>query len=262
MLSATFSLQTEVQNYAFSGEAANIYIFLTTEKAAYAWCFALFSVPLHIMTQEQDIRNAVETLRKGGVILYPTDTIWGIGCDATNEAAVRRVYEIKQRDDSKALICLVDSDARLQRYVRNVPDVAWQLIDCLKAPDSQQPTAKNQKPKANSQQPKANSPRPTTIILDGAVNLAPNLIAEDGSIAIRITHEPFSHELCYRFQKAIVSTSANISGEPAAQNFCDIDPRIIEQVDYVCWSRRQEHKPHLPSSIIRLRPNGEVTIIR
>ena len=204
------------------------------------------------MTREEDIKNAVEVLRKGGVILYPTDTVWGIGCDATNAEAVKRVYEIKQRDDSKAMICLVDSDARLQRYVRNVPDVAWQLIDSLKAavPDGF--------PSGSS----PSGPKPTTLILDGAVNLAPNLIAEDGSIALRITNEPFSKELCYRFQKALVSTSANISGEPAAQNYCDIDPRIIEQADYVCWSRRQEHKPHTPSSIIRLRPDGEVTIIR
>ena len=192
------------------------------------------------MTREEDIKNAVKVLRKGGVILYPTDTVWGIGCDATNEEAVRRVYEMKQRDDSKALICLVDSDARLQRYVRNVPDVAWQLIDSLKESDA----------------------KPTTLILDGAINLAPNLIAEDGSIGMRITQEAFSKELCYRFQKALVSTSANISGEPAAQNYCDIDPRIVEAVDYVCWSRRQEHKPHKPSSIIRLKENGEVTIIR
>ena len=188
------------------------------------------------MTREEDIKQAVEVMRKGGVILYPTDTVWGIGCDATNAEAVSKVYAIKQRDDSKALICLVDSDARLQRYVRDVPDVAWQLIDCCD--------------------------RPTTLILDGAVNLAPNLIADDGSIGIRITNEPFSKELCYRFQKAIVSTSANISGEPAAQNYRDIDPRIIEAVDYVCWSRRQEHQPHTPSSIIKLGRGGEVTIIR
>jgi L-threonylcarbamoyladenylate synthase len=192
------------------------------------------------MTREEDIRNAVETMRRGGTILYPTDTVWGIGCDATNAEAVKRVYDIKQRDDSKALICLVDNDARLQRYVRNVPDVAWQLIDSLKDSDA----------------------RPTTLILDGAINLAPNLIADDGSIALRITQEAFSKELCYRFQKAIVSTSANISGEPAAQNYCDIDPNIVEAVDYVCWSRRQEHQPHKPSSIIRLRENGEVEIIR
>ena len=190
----------------------------------------------NIMTQEQDIKNAIEAMRKGGVILYPTDTVWGIGCDATNAEAVKRVYEIKQRDDSKALICLVDSDARLQRYVRNVPDVAWQLIDCVE--------------------------KPTTLILDGAVNLAPNLIAEDGSIGIRITKEDFSHELCFRFQKAIVSTSANISGEPAAKNYRDIDPRILEKVDYVCWTRRQEHQPHQPSSIIKLSADGQVVIIR
>ncbi len=188
------------------------------------------------MNQAEDIKNAVEVLRKGGVILYPTDTVWGIGCDATNAEAVSRVYAIKHRDDSKALICLVDSDARLQRYVRDVPAVAWELLDVVT--------------------------KPTTVILDGAVNLAPNLIADDGSIALRITQEPFSKELCYRFQKALVSTSANISGEPAAANYCDISDDIINAVDYVCFSRRQEHKPHTPSSIIKLKANGEVTIIR
>lgn len=188
------------------------------------------------MTREEDIKNAVEVMRKGGVILYPTDTVWGIGCDATNEEAVKKVYQIKQRDDSKSLICLVDSDARLQRYVRNVPEVAWQLIDCMD--------------------------KPTTLILDGAVNLAQNLRGEDGSIGIRITQEPFSKELCFRFQKAIVSTSANISGEPAAQNYRDINPQLLEAVDYVCWSRRQEHQPHKPSSIIKLGQGGEVQIIR
>ena len=188
------------------------------------------------MKTEDDIRNAVEVMRKGGVILYPTDTVWGIGCDATNAEAVARVYEIKKRADSKALICLVDSDARLQRYVKKVPNVAWELLDC--------------------------ADKPTTVILDGAVNLAPNLIAEDGSIALRITQEAFSKELCYRFQKAIVSTSANISGEPTAQNYCDISQEIIDAVDYVCWTRRQEHKPHKPSSIIKLGSGGEVEIIR
>ena len=188
------------------------------------------------MTREEDIRQAVETMRKGGVILYPTDTVWGIGCDATNAEAVARIYKIKQRDDSKAMICLVDSDARLQRYVSNVPNVAWELLDCVD--------------------------KPTTVILDGAVNLASNLIADDGSIALRITDEPFSKELCYRFQKAVVSTSANISGEPAAQNYCDISQDILDAVDYVCWSRRQEHKPHTPSSIIKLGMDGEVRIIR
>ena len=186
------------------------------------------------MTREEDIRNAVETMRKGGVILYPTDTVWGIGCDATNAEAVKRVYEIKQRDDSKALICLVDSDARMQRYFRNVPDVAWQLIDSLKDGDA----------------------KPTTLILDGAINLAENLIAEDGSLGIRITNEPFSKELCFRFQKAIVSTSANISGEPAAQNYGDIDQRIIDAVDYGLLTQHTEHNPHTPSRIIKRKENG------
>lgn len=188
------------------------------------------------MNQEDDIKKAIEVMKQGGIILYPTDTVWGIGCDATNAEAVAKVYSLKRRDDSKALICLVDSDNRLQRYVHNIPDVAWQLIDAVE--------------------------KPTTLILDGAVNLAPNLIAEDGSIGIRITKEPFSQELCYRFQKAIVSTSANISGEPAAQNYCDISQEILDGVDYVCQSRRQEHKPHTPSSIIKLSVDGEVKIIR
>lgn len=188
------------------------------------------------MKQSEDIQKAIEVMKNGGVILYPTDTVWGIGCDATNPDAVAKVYEIKRRDDSKALICLVDSDVRLQKYVRNIPNVAWDLIDAVT--------------------------KPTTIILDNATNLATNLIADDGSIGMRITNEPFSHELCYRFQKPIVSTSANISGKPAAQNYCDIDPELLSAVDYVCESRRNEHKPHKPSSIIKLSENGEVTVIR
>ncbi len=188
------------------------------------------------MTTAEDIKNAVETMRKGGVILYPTDTVWGIGCDATNAEAVAKIYKIKKREESKAMICLVDSDNRIQRYVRNVPEVAWDVMNL--------------------------ATQPTTVILDGATGLAPNLIAEDGSIAMRITQEDFSKELCYRMQKPIVSTSANISGEPTAQNYRDISEEILAQVDYVCWTRRNEHKPHKPSSIIRLRADGEVTIIR
>jgi len=188
------------------------------------------------VTHKEDIQNAVNVMKQGGVILYPTDTVWGIGCDATNAEAVAKVYKMKQRDDSKAMICLVDSDVRLQRYVRNVPEVAWQLMEYAE--------------------------KPTTVILDNAVNLAQNLIAEDGSIAMRITHEEFSKELCFRFQKPIVSTSVNVSGEPAAQNFRDIAPEFIEAADYVCFTRRQEHKPHTPSSIIKIKEDGEVTIIR
>lgn len=186
--------------------------------------------------RDEDIKKAVDVLRKGGVILYPTDTIWGIGCDATNPEAVRRVFEIKQRDDSKALICLVDSAGRLQRYVRNVPDVAWDIIDL--------------------------ATKPTTVILNGVSGLAPNLLAEDGSVGLRVTNEVFSQTLCYRFQKAIVSTSANISGEPAPQTFADIDSAIINAVDYVCLSRQRDTSRHEPSSIIKLSPNGEVVVIR
>ena len=191
------------------------------------------------MTREEDIRRAVEVLRKGGVILYPTDTVWGIGCDATNEEAVKRVYEIKQRDDSKALICLVDSDARLQRYVRNVPEVAWQLIDSIQE-----------------------GGKPTTLVLDGAVNLAANLIAEDGSIGIRITSEPFSQALCQRLKRPIVSTSANISGQPAARFYDEIDEAILTGADYVCRFRRDDQTPHEPSSIIKLGQDGTFQIIR
>ena len=188
------------------------------------------------MVNSDDIKAAVECMRKGGVILYPTDTVWGIGCDATNAEAVAKVYKIKKREESKAMICLVDSDNRIQRYVRNVPDVAWDVRNLATSP--------------------------TTVILDGADGLASNLIADDGSIAMRITKEEFSKELCYRMQKPVVSTSANISGEPAAQNYCDISEEIINSVDYVCKSRRNEHLPHKPSSIIKLKSNGEVTIIR
>ena len=188
------------------------------------------------MKVEEDIKNAVEVMKRGGVILYPTDTVWGIGCDATNADAVARIYKIKKREETKAMICLVDSDNRIQRYVRNVPEVAWDEMNL--------------------------ATKPTTVILDGANGLAENLIAEDGSIAMRITQEEFSKALCYRMQKPIVSTSANISGEPTAQNYRDISEEIISQVDYVCATRRNEHKPHKPSSIIRLRQNGEVTIIR
>ena len=188
------------------------------------------------MNQQEDIRTAVEVMRKGGVILYPTDTVWGIGCDATNADAVAKVYAIKHRDDSKALICLVDSAVRLQRYVRNAPEVAWKVMEL--------------------------ATKPTTVIFDNAVNIAPNLIAEDGSIAMRITSEPFSKELCYRFQKPVVSTSANISGEPAAENYKDISEELLGAVDYVCYSRRQEKQPHTPSSIIKIGTDGQVKIIR
>lgn len=191
------------------------------------------------MTQKEiaeDIRQAVQTMREGGLILYPTDTIWGIGCDATNSEAVRKVYRLKQREDSKALICLVDSANRLQRYVFRVPDVAWDLIEFAS--------------------------KPLTLILDGACNLAPELIAGDGSVGMRVTREAISHELCYRFQKAVVSTSANISGQPSPANFSEVSPEIVAGVDYVMKSRQNDLSKATPSQIVKLALDGEVHIIR
>ena len=185
---------------------------------------------------KEDIRAAVEVMNRGGVILYPTDTIWGIGCDATNAEAVKRVYEIKKRDDSKALITLVDSEAKIEFYVREVPDVAWDMIEI--------------------------ADKPLTLIYDGARNLALNLLAEDGSIAIRLTKEPFSSMLCRTFRRAVVSTSANVSGEPSPATFSEISPEILSAVDYVCTSRREESAPHKASSIIKIGTGGEVKIIR
>ena len=183
-----------------------------------------------------EVKKAIEVMKQGGVILYPTDTVWGIGCDATNPEAVKRVYEIKKRDDSKALICLVDSDARLSRYVRNVADVTWDMIEL--------------------------STKPLTIIFDNATGLAPNLLAEDGSVGIRITKEEFSKELCYRFQKPIVSTSANISGEPTAQTFDEISDEIKNAVDYVVRYNQRCKEKHRPSSIVKIDSNGKFQIIR
>lgn len=190
----------------------------------------------HLREYRDDIRQAVEVMNKGGIILYPTDTIWGIGCDATNPEAVKRVYDIKHRNDAKALITLIDSEAKLEAYVTNVPEVAWQLIEVAE--------------------------RPLTIIYDGARNLAPNLLAEDGSAGIRITREEFSKNLCMRMRRAIVSTSANISGEPSPKCFADISPDIINAVDYVCTSRRNEDKNPPASNIIKLGAGGEVKVIR
>ena len=183
-----------------------------------------------------DIRQAVEVLNRGGIILYPTDTIWGIGCDATNAEAVKRVFEIKQREDAKALITLVDSEAKVQAYVREMPDVAWDLMEVADSP--------------------------LTIIYDGARNLAPNLLAEDGSVGIRVTHETFSNYLCLRFKRPIVATSANLSGQPSPRCFADIAPEIVAAVDYVCTSRRQETVCPCPSHIIKLGVGGEVKVIR
>ena len=187
---------------------------------------------------KQDLQNALRVLREGGVILYPTDTVWGIGCDATNAAAVSRVYEIKKRVDSKAMLALLDGAGKLQGYMDKVPETAWMLLE------------------ANEDQ------RPMTIIYPRAKNLAANLLAEDGSVGIRITQESFSKTLCEQLRRPIVSTSANISGEPTAKIFSQISSELLESVDYVCEYRRSDTTAHKPSSIIKIDEKERITIIR
>ena len=184
----------------------------------------------------EDINKALEVLNKGGVILYPTDTIWGIGCDAANPEAVKRVYEIKKRVDSKAMLVLIDSPAKLNSYVKDVPPMAWDLIEL--------------------------TTKPLTIIYDGARNLAENLIAEDGSVGIRVTDEEFSRQLCFRFRRAIVSTSANVSGEPSPKNFSEISEEIKQAVDYIVGYRQKEKGSGKASGIIKLGVGGQVKVIR
>jgi len=184
----------------------------------------------------EDIKKACQVMNEGGVILYPTDTIWGLGCDATNPEAVRKVYEIKQRSDSKAMLVLVDSPVKVEFYVNDVPTIAWDLIEL--------------------------ADKPMTIIYSGARNLAPNLLAEDGSVGIRVTNEDFSRQLCQRFRKAIVSTSANVSGQASPANFSEVSEEIKSLVDYVVTFRQNDISRPKPSSIIKLDKGGVLKIIR
>lgn len=184
----------------------------------------------------QDIDRAVETLNKGGLILYPTDTVWGIGCDATNPEAVAKVYALKKRDDSKALITLVGSEVALERTVEEVPEVAWQLIEAADTP--------------------------VTIVYDRGMGVAHNLLAPDGSLAVRLTREEFSAALCRRFRRPLVSTSANVSGKPTPRCFSEISPEVINGVDYVCCSRRDEGPSATPSMVIKISAGGQFKILR
>ena len=188
------------------------------------------------MFDNDDLKKAVEVLRQGGVILYPTDTVWGIGCDATNAEAVRRIFEIKQREDAKSMLVLIENPNLLNSYVKEVPEVAWQLIEV--------------------------TDKPLTIIYPGAKNLASNLVAPDGSIGIRVTNELFSEHLIQRFRRPVVSTSANISGQPSPQNFGEISEEIKSAVDYVVMYRQEETGKGTPSSILKLGTGGEIQIIR
>lgn len=183
----------------------------------------------------QEIKSALEVLKQGGLILYPTDTVWGIGCDAANEEAVKKIYQLKQREDSKALICLVADDRMLKRYIKTIPEVALNIIEV--------------------------TDKPTTIIYDDAKNLASNLIAEDHTIAIRIPDNEFCYQLSRKLNSALVSTSANISGEPTPKSFQEISPAILKGVDYVVNLHREKICSK-PSSIIKLSNNDMVKIIR
>lgn len=184
----------------------------------------------------EEIKKAAEIILKGGIILYPTDTVWGIGCDATNEEAVQRIYKIKKRADHKAMLVLLDNAAKLPYYIEEVPEIAYDLIEV--------------------------ADKPLTIIYPSARNIAPGLSGTDNSLGIRITNEPFSQQLCLRTRKPIVSTSANISGEPAPSVFSEITEEIRSQVDYIVDYRRNDDKRAQPSQIIKLGKGGEIEIIR
>lgn len=185
---------------------------------------------------KDEVNKALEVLRSGGIILYPTDTIWGIGCDASNEEAVNRVYQLKGRSESKSLIILLDTDAKLLSYVREVPEMAYDLIEFAE--------------------------HPLTIIYSGAKNLAPNVINEDGSVGIRIVRHQFCGQLIQRFRKPIVSTSANVSGNPSPKNFSEIDEEIIKGVDYVVNLEQDDNTSKRPSTIMKLEPNGQFSFLR
>ncbi len=184
----------------------------------------------------EDLIKAVDVLIKGGIILYPTDTIWGLGCDATRQDAVERIYSIKKRDDSRSLIVLVNGFGMLERYVRNVPEIAYQLAEV--------------------------ADKPLTIIYPGGRNLAPGVCASDGSVGIRICSEGFCNELITRFRKPLVSTSANISDTPAPAIFSEIESVIADSSDYVVNYRQSDTTRHTPSSIIKVEDNGVIKIIR
>lgn len=182
-----------------------------------------------------EIQQAVDTLKQGGILLYPTDTIWGIGCDATNSQAVKKIIDLKNREATKSMIILVNSDMMLYRYFKELPDLAFQLWEL--------------------------ATRPTTLVLDQPKNIVPELIAPDNSVGVRWVRDSFCYRLIERLKKPLVSTSANLSGQPYPRNFKDISPEIINGVDYVV--NLPLENPHTkPSSVIKLQLNGQVKILR
>jgi len=184
----------------------------------------------------EELKNCLEILRNGGTILYPTDTVWGLGCDATNEEAVKKIFEIKQRTESKSLIVLIEHENKLNKYVKEVPEVAWELIE--------------------------NIDKPLTLIYPNAKLLAKNVISDDGSVGFRVTKDEFCNKLIHKFGKPIVSTSANISGKTTPATFSEIDPEVLRKVDYIVNLRQHEKTPGHASTVIKLEMNGEFKIIR
>ncbi len=184
---------------------------------------------------QTEINNCLNALKKGGLILYPTDTVWGIGCDATNYEAVEKIFQLKNRIDNKSMICLVNDFKMLNQYIEDIPEVTYDIIKY--------------------------AVKPTTIIYDRPLHVAENLIAEDNSLAIRVIRDGFSGQLIRKFKKPIVSTSANLSGKAAPNNFQEINKAILEGVDYVVNLDRNK-KSVKPSAIIKITTGGSVQIIR
>jgi L-threonylcarbamoyladenylate synthase len=188
------------------------------------------------MIFEEDIINSLTVLKNGGIILYPTDTIWGLGCDATNQAAVEKIFRIKSREEVKSLLVLADSDMMIERYVAEVPGIVYELLEV--------------------------SDKPLTIIYPGGKNLAQGVCGKDGSVGIRLCHDEFCVELMKRLRKPIVSTSANISGKPSPDDFSSIDKSVIGSVDYVVKYRQDDRRKYSASPVIKVELNGTIKIIR
>ncbi|TSJ40326.1 threonylcarbamoyl-AMP synthase [Mucilaginibacter corticis] len=185
---------------------------------------------------KDEVAKAFKVVQDGGIILYPTDTIWGIGCDAANTEAVQKIYRLKQRSETKSMIILLDTDAKLASYVQEVPELAYNLIEYAE--------------------------NPLTLVMSGARNISPALIAADGSIGIRVSGHPFCQGLIQRLRRPLVSTSANISGKPSPQYFSQIDQEIIDGVDYVVDIDQHSMEIKNPSTIMRLEPDGKFEFLR
>ncbi|QJD94927.1 threonylcarbamoyl-AMP synthase [Mucilaginibacter robiniae] len=183
-----------------------------------------------------EVNKALEVIQQGGIILYPTDTIWGIGCDATNTEAIKKIYQLKQRDEAKSMLILVDTENKLESYIREVPAIAYELIEYAE--------------------------NPMTLVMPGAKNISPALISADGSVGIRVTSHPFCQQLIQRLRKPLVSTSANISGQPSPQNFAQVSEEIKTGVDYVVNLEQDNRSAKKPSTIMRLEPDGRFEFLR